>query len=320
MEVTPLAGDSMGVRSFAVAIEGEGETLIIDPGASLGPRRDGEPPHMEEYRALKEQSGRIQEWGKDADGVVVTHYHFDHYVPSFENWRYNWCSEELAEQLFRDKVVFGKHTSEKINYSQEKRGYYFDQVCDRVSEDVRYADGEQFTFGDFELDFSEPVPHGSQETDLGYVLMVAVEARGETVVYTSDVQGPVLESSCGWILSHEPSLVFVDGPPTYLSENTFPSHAREDARENLVALTEECSLVVDHHLLRDTSYERYLDPVFEAANDNGNSVQTMAEYRGETNNLLEAHRKRLHEKDPVPEGFYSRVESGYYVENPIPPE
>lgn len=53
MEVTPLAGDSMGVRSLAVAVEAGDRTVVIDPGASLGPRRGGRQPHVEEYRALK---------------------------------------------------------------------------------------------------------------------------------------------------------------------------------------------------------------------------------------------------------------------------
>ncbi|MFB6095456.1 MAG: hypothetical protein ABEJ71_03260, partial [Halodesulfurarchaeum sp.] len=72
MEVTPLAADSMGVRSLVVGIEAAGETVLVDPGASLGPRRDGKRPHPEEYRALKDRSESIQAWGDRADVILVT--------------------------------------------------------------------------------------------------------------------------------------------------------------------------------------------------------------------------------------------------------
>ncbi|MFB6266248.1 MAG: MBL fold metallo-hydrolase [Halodesulfurarchaeum sp.] len=318
MEVTPLAADSMGVRSLAMGIEAAGETVLVDPGASLGPRRDGKRPHPEEYRTLKERSESIQAWGDRADVILVTHYHFDHYVPSFENWRYNWSSEDRSRRLFEDVTVLAKHTTESINYSQRKRGYYFDRVCEDVSDDQRYVDGATVEWGDLVLDFSEPVPHGPAETDLGDVLMVAIEGLDETVVYTSDVQGPVVDASREWILERDPDLVIVDGPPTYLSEETFAPPARRSARTNMAALAREADLIVDHHLLRDGAYEAYLEPVFEAAREHGRQLQTAAAFRGESNRLLEARRAELHEESPVEDEFYDRVADGEFVDEPIP--
>lgn len=318
MEVTPLAADSLGVRSLSVAVETGDRTVVIDPGASLGPRRDGRHPHVEEYRALKRLSRRIDEWCGRADVIVVTHYHFDHYVPSFENYRYNWSSEERAKRVFRDSVVLAKHTENDINYSQRKRGYYFDQVCEEVSRRLEYADGGRYEFGDLTLTISPPVPHGVKDSDLGYVLMVAIDDSDETLVYTSDVQGPVVGESSEWILEKEPDLLVLDGPPTYLSTETFPREARERARDNIEALAGHSSIVVDHHLLRDREYSDFLRPAVEAAEIHGNSVVTAAEYLGRENQLLEARRRRLHESRPVPDGFYDRVESGYYLDNPLP--
>lgn len=318
MELTPLAADSMGVRSLALAIETEMRVIIVDPGASLAPRRAGHRPHPREYRALKRRSDAIQDWGDRADVVVLTHFHFDHYVPSFENWRYNWSSEARAERLYEGATVLGKHTEEDINYSQRKRGYYVDQLCEAVSETYRYADGERLEVGDVTIEFSEPVPHGPPETELGYVLMVAIEDGVERVVYTSDVQGPVVEESLDWILARDPDLVVADGSPTYLSEETFPESTRERARDHLAAIAARCPLVVDHHLLREREYDAYLAPVLAAADDAETAVRTVAEFRDESNRLLEARRAELHEADPVLEEFYDRLEADHYVGNPLP--
>ncbi|MFB6148392.1 MAG: hypothetical protein ABEJ48_01890, partial [Halobacteriales archaeon] len=263
-------------------------------------------------------SESIQAWGDRADVILVTHYHFDHYVPSFENWRYNWSSEDRSRRLFEDATVLAKHTTESINYSQRKRGYYFDRVCEDVSDDQRYVDGTTVEWDDLVIQFSEPVPHGPTDTDLGYVLMAAIEGPSETVVYTSDVQGPVVDSSLEWILARNPDVVIVDGPPTYLSEETFPGAARRSARDNLAALAREADLIVDHHLLREASYGEFLEPVREAAHGNAKQVQTAAAFRGESNRLLEAKRAELHEESPVEDEFYDRVADGEFVDDPIP--
>ncbi|MFB6113896.1 MAG: MBL fold metallo-hydrolase [Halodesulfurarchaeum sp.] len=318
MEVTPLAAESLGVRGLAVEVSVSGTTILVDPGASLGPRRFGRLPHREEYRALKARSEAIQRAGSSADAIVVTHYHFDHYVPSFENWRYNWSADSLARDLFSSVHVLAKHTTEDINYSQQKRAYYFEEVCRSESKRLELADGEAYSIGPASLEFSPPVPHGPEDTDLGRVLMVAIHGPADTFVYTSDVQGPVVDESRDWILDRNPDLIVADGPPTYLSEDTFSTPSRRSARRNLVSLAREASLVVDHHLLRETTYEEFLRPVREAASDAGTSVQTAAAYRGEANRLLEANREVLHDRAPVSEEFYDRVEAGDFVDTPIP--
>lgn len=164
MAIRPLAADSFGVRSFAWQVETEVVSVLIDPEASLGPRRDRYPPHREEYRALKGSSERIQEAGEEGDVAIVTHYHFDHYVPSFENWRYNWSSEERARSLFSGLTVLAKQPTEDINYSQKKRPYYFDRLCEEVAADLTYADGRTAEYRDLEIRFSPPVPHGPEGT------------------------------------------------------------------------------------------------------------------------------------------------------------
>jgi len=111
MKVRPLACESLGVRAQAVTVETDETKLLIDPGASLGPTRYGLPPHPEEYRAIKKRTRTILNEAEDADALTISHYHFDHYVPSFQNYRYNWCDEKMSRQLFQDKTAYVKHTT-----------------------------------------------------------------------------------------------------------------------------------------------------------------------------------------------------------------
>ncbi len=72
-------------------------------------------------------------------------------------------------------------------------------------------------FGDTKLQFSDPVFHGTENSDLGWVLMTTIEHEDEKVLFTSDIQGPIQVSTLNKILAQQPQLVIVGGPPTYLS-------------------------------------------------------------------------------------------------------
>ncbi|MDY6777906.1 MAG: MBL fold metallo-hydrolase [Candidatus Nanohaloarchaea archaeon] len=303
---------------MCIAVQTPSTRLLVDPGASLGPHRHGYRPHPEEYRALKQRSNAILHHADQADGLVITHYHFDHYIPSFENYRYNWSSEARAERLFEGKRVFGKHTEKDINYSQKKRAYYVEQLCEDVADELVAADGTEAALGDLSLTFSGPVPHGPEGTKLGYVIMVGIEHGDRCVVYCSDVQGPVAQDALEWVLAQQPDEVIVDGPPSYLVPSKFERKDLESAQDNMVELAGAADLIVDHHLMRSQDYEAFLEPVCEAAEEVGNTVQTYAEIRGEDNSFLEARREQLHEDDPVDDAFYERVEEGYYVDHELP--
>ena len=51
-----LAADSLGVRSLATKVG----DFVIDPGAALGPKRYGLPPHPLEQEALNRALERIE--------------------------------------------------------------------------------------------------------------------------------------------------------------------------------------------------------------------------------------------------------------------
>ena len=169
IRVLPLAFESFGVRGMATYVETDDVKLMIDPGSALGPRFRL-APHELEYIALARSRERIIQFARRADVLTISHYHFDHYVPFFENWAWIWSSPNMAERLYKEKIVLAKDPASNINWSQRQRGHLFWKKATQISE-VQVADGEEFTFGETKLRFSRPVPHGIKDSKIGQVLM-----------------------------------------------------------------------------------------------------------------------------------------------------
>ena len=79
MRVMPLAADSLGVRSMATYVEAGTLRLLIDPGATLAPRRYGLDPAPAEEEALARARLRIDAYAVRATHVAVSHFHADHF-------------------------------------------------------------------------------------------------------------------------------------------------------------------------------------------------------------------------------------------------
>ncbi len=284
--------------------------VVIDPGSALGPRFNLNP-HEREYRALSRSRETILEVAKEADVLTVSHFHYDHYLPSFENWMWIWSSPELAERLYRGKLVLMKDPSSHINLAQRKRGYLFKKFCSRVAKEVHIADGKTFRFGETVLEFSSPVYHGPEGSKLGFVLILTVRTEGCCLVHAPDVQGPMYEEPLRIILKQSPDAVIIGGPPIYLEGFKIKVEELERGRKNLMELARRVPLlIVDHHLLRSSEYREYLSPVISSARNESNRVLTAAEFIGKEPELLEAKRRELHAREPVKKTWYKRLEKG----------
>lgn len=309
IRVLPLAFESFGVRGMATYIETDDVKIVADPGSALGPRFRLSP-HEQEYIALASSRQRILKWARKADILTVSHYHFDHYVPNFEDWMWLWSSPELAEKLYRGKVVLAKDTSSDINTSQRKRGYMFWKLNSKIAE-IKSADGKSFEFGKTRLEFSKAVSHGPRDTQIGYLLMLTVKAGGCTVVHASDVQGPIEGENLQLILKQEPDAVIAGGPPLYLRGFKVEEEDILRAGENMKELVKSVPLAVfDHHLLRSLDYKDFLKPVAAEAKKHGHELKTASELLGQEPLLLEARRKELHSQTPVEKDWYKRLEKG----------
>jgi predicted metallo-beta-lactamase superfamily hydrolase len=298
ISVVPLAFESLGVRGMSLYVRTEDLGMVVDPGSSLGPRF-GLTPHRREYRALSSSRELIQREAGRAEVLTVSHFHYDHYLPPFENWLWLWSSPSLAERLYRGKTLLMKDFSSGVTPSQRKRGYLLRKFCSGLAREVRVADGRKFRFGGTELEFSEPVPHGREGSRMGSVLMLSVRAGRGCLVHAPDVQGLLSPSSLSFILRREPQAVVVGGPPLYLRGFGVKGEELEEARENLRRLARRVPLlVVDHHLLRSLDYREYLSPVREEARRRGNRVCTAAELVGREPEPLEARRRELYGLEP----------------------
>jgi hypothetical protein len=129
--------------------------------------------------------------------------------------------------------------------------------------------------------------------------MTLIEHEQEKVMFASDVQGPMDDTTLEYILAEKPHLAIVGGPPVYLADFRVGKPQLEQGLKNLETLAKAVpTVVVEHHLLRDAGWREWAQPVFAAAQIAGNRVITAAELVGKEDRLLEAERKQLFAKEP----------------------
>ena len=304
IKVTPLAEESLGVRSMCTYIETTDTKILLDAGASLAPKRWGYPPHPREYQALAECRKKITRTAEKANITTISHYHFDHHTPSYTDWFTNWSSPETAKKIYQGKLVLAKSYRSMVNASQRRRGWMFKKTGGKHAKRIESADGKTFQFGETKLKFSDPVFHGPENTQLGWLLMVTIESADEKVMFASDVQGPIHTPTLNQILAEKPQLVMIGGPPTYLAGFRVKDEHIETGMQNLKTLVENVpTTILEHHTLRDENWRSQSQPIFDAATQVGHKVLTAAEFSGTKNNLLEFRRRQLFETEPPSSDF-----------------
>lgn len=304
IKVIPLAAESFGVRSMCTYVETTDLKVLLDAGASLAPNRHGFPPHPKEYEALQKCREKISKAAEQAEVVTLSHYHFDHHTPSYEDWCYNWSSPEVARQVYEGKLVLVKNYRSMINFSQRRRGWLFKKTAGKYAKSLKTADGKTFEFGNTKLKFSNPVFHGSENSALGWVLMTTIECEDEKFLFASDVQGPMNDSALKIILVEKPQLIIIGGPPIYLAGFRVKDEHIELGMKNLeISAKNIPTTILEHHILREERWREFSQPVFDAASKTGHSMVTAAEFLKNKNNLLEFRRKQLFEMEPPSSKF-----------------
>ncbi|MHC1637052.1 MAG: MBL fold metallo-hydrolase, partial [Candidatus Nezhaarchaeales archaeon] len=270
-------------RSMATLVTTKDVRLMIDPGVALAPYRYGLPPHPIEIKRLNDMWFLIADNLIDCTHVIITHYHYDHHEPN-------------APELLTKKNVYVKHPTQNINFSQRRRAIYFLSKISEAGGTYEYADGREIKVGSTIIRISEPVPHGVN-TKLGYVIMVSIHDGEEKLLFTSDVEGPSLESQLNVILREKADILIVDGPMTYMLGYKY-SHANlEKSIDNLIKVIHETPvkvIVLEHHLMRDINYKQKMEQVFKEAEKRGVKVLCAAEFEGKPIEMLEAQRKDLY--------------------------
>lgn len=299
-ELKPLAEESLGVRSMSMLVTTPEAAILLDPGVSLAPRRFGLPPHPEEFKALLSARRRLLDSAGEADTIIITHYHRDHFTPSYESL-FECCDLSDFEAIYRGKRIFAKRLDNKTPFNQKKRAWQLFKHLERISTPATQVDGEEIKIGDLSLKFS-PCVHGDPR--LGYVLVAQLtNSEGCSVIYAPDVQGPVDEEAGNRFLSVRFDLAVIGGPPLYLGVSRSRTIATKVAKglENLVKIirSNPKRVVVSHHMLRSADWMDALEGFGIKEGD----VYTYSSLLGTAPTLLEAYRKLLYESDPPPSGY-----------------
>ncbi|MFH1963585.1 MAG: hypothetical protein ABIJ30_12080, partial [bacterium] len=218
----------------------------------------------------------IRQYSRQADVLIVTHYHYDHHNPS-------------EPDIFRNKIALLKHPQENINKSQQGRAAYFLDVIGSIPEGIEYSDGKEFRFGDTCIKFSQAVPHGNNDR-LGYVTEVSITDGNYKLVHTSDIEGGNLDCQRDFIIQEDPDMVIFDGPMTYPYQNVIP---------NIVQILKETRVsdfIIDHHYLRNLKWREKIAEPFSVADSMGKRFGCAAMFLGKGEDLLEARRKQLYKE------------------------
>ena len=295
--ITPLAFESLGVRSMCTLVKTRDVTMLLDAGVALG-QRFRLMPHPREYRALNEARERITAAAAKAKVVTISHYHNDHHTPNFIDPVWLGSTPELSERIYTGKIVLVKDFRKKINTAQRRRGWMFQQAAEKWAKSFEAADDQTYQFGKTTVRFPPPVPHGEDESGLGWVLLCIVERAGEKLVFAPDVQGPIAPETVEEILKEEPSILIMGGPPTYLRGFRVGEEVFQKALQHMEKIAGSVqTLVIDHHLLRDEGWSEFMKPVRDAAEKAGHELLTASELLKQQPEPLECRRKDLYEEE-----------------------
>jgi predicted metallo-beta-lactamase superfamily hydrolase len=322
IRVTPLAAESFGVRSMCTFVETPDVKVLLDAGISLCPNRFGLPPHPIEFQAIAKLRVRIAEAADKAEVATISHYHFDHHTPSFEDWMVNWTeANETARQIYQAKTVLMKNPKEKINASQRQRAWLFQKTGGKYAKKLEAADGKTFTFGkNTRLHFSEAVFHGPENSMLGWTIMALIEFADERFMFAPDVQGPMSTHTLELIKAAKPQVIMIGGPPFYLSSFKVDEAQLQTGLKNLASVAENVSLtIIEHHALRDEQWQQKTRQVYETALKAGHTVMTAAEYAGQENMFLEYRRKKLYADYPPSKEFKKWMHESATAKNTTKP-
>jgi len=292
MEIEILATESLGARSLCCLVTAQGQKVLIDPGIALGYTRYGLLPHPLQVAVDERIRHKIVEAWSEATDIVISHFHGDH-TPLVHANPYQLSIAEVAGLNPRAKI-WAKLSP--LSPTETKR----------VEDLSPFLHG--CLLGAAEkglgiLQFSKPVPHGTGDR-VDTVVMTRIEDE-YVFVHASDIQ-LLNEQAVSQIVSWQPDIVLVSGPPLYLFKLS-KDHIRE-AWRNAVKLSQEVdTLIIDHHLLRSHAGVAWLEKL---SSHTGRNIVCGADFVGRPRMLLEARRRELYEKMPVPKGWHEAYASG----------
>ena len=301
MHIEILGAESLGVRGLCCFVKTEQRNILIDPGISLGYVRDKLPPHPLQIAVDERIQKKIIRAWEHASDVVISHFHGDH-VPLEKANPYQLDIKKL--EGLNKKIKIWTKNPRHFSPTEEYRSKSFSAFLQ-----TDLTPSEEETSGP--MAFSGAVPHGNADNNPETVMMTRIE-EGEVFVHASDIQ-LLDDETVSALLNWEPDIVLAGGPALYLSR--LSHELIERAWNNAFRLSQAVdTLILDHHLLRSHEGIQWLT---QLTSRTGKPVLCAADFMGTPRLLLEADRRVLYEKLPVPSGWHEDYAEGKVTTDPF---
>ena len=295
MSLEIIGAESLGVRGLCCLVTLPDRRIVIDPGLSLGYRREGLLPHPVQICIGRRIRERILRALDGATDVVFSHFHGDH-VPLVDANPYQLSVRALPRSFpaLRCWCKSGNDLSADMN----KR---FHDLAVLLGTNMQVAEGRS----EGSLSFSHSVPHGAVDSNMGTLMMTRIKMDHRVFAHASDIQ--LLDDlTVDELIDWGPDIVLAGGPPLYLGR--LSKAERERAWDNAVRLAQHIEVVIlDHHLMRSEEGAMWLDTLSMAI---GKKIYCAADYMDQPRRLLEADRAGLYEHIPVPDGWHDAYAKG----------
>ena len=152
-----------------------------------------------------------------------------------------------------------------------------------------FIDGKQYEYNNIKIKFTKPLFHGIEFSRVGWVIGVVIIANNHKILYSSDLNGPIIEDYAEWIIKEKPDIIILDGPMTYMLGYTLNKINLNRAIENAIKIIKESNaklIIYDHHLPRERKYKEHTEQVWITAEKENIKIMTAAEYLGKTPTIL----------------------------------
>ena len=186
---------------------------------------------------------------------------------------------------------FGDYRERKNELLTKGRGWFkalvklwLNEPWVSQAEDVIFADGLDLKFGATKIKITSPLFHGAEYDRVGWVVGLVLEYGGRKILYSSDLQGPIIEDYAAWIIEEAPDVLFLDGPATYLLGYMLNQINLRRAIGNLCSILKNTAtslIIYDHHLLREARFKERTAEAYQVAKEEGKTLITAAEWLGE---------------------------------------
>jgi len=301
MAIEIIGAESLGVRGLCCLVTTKTRRIVIDPGVALGYFRHGLLPHPCQIVIGARVRRRIIEALSQATDVIFSHMHGDH-VPLLHANPYQLSIQHLPAKF--QNLSCWSLSPKNLSSPRMKQRFY--DLKNQLGDNMQIAEDSCQGL----LSFSQPVPHGIQNSPFGSVMMSRIDMDNKIFVHASDIQ-LLDEETIHYIIDWQPDIVFAAGPPLYLSVLT--ARQRHLAWNNALLLCQNVDVVIlDHHLMRS---EKGLDWLDALSKQSGKRIYCAADFMNRPRWLLEARRSQLYQQIPVPKGWHDE-----YVAHRADPE